>query len=87
MKKRRINLKNTPKVKEYNRALRIGSKIQHVVQHNGAWAVKRSGASRATGIYDRQDIAINKAIRIAKNYGTSVVVHGRDGRIRDIRRP
>jgi len=87
MKKRRISLKNTPKVREYNQALRIGSKIQHVVQHNGAWAVKRSGASRVTKVYDKQNTAINKAIEIAKNCGTSVIVHGRDGRIRDIRRP
>jgi len=87
MIKRRVNLKNTPKVREYNRALRNGSKIQHVVQHNGAWAVKRSGASRATGAYSKQDIAINRATKIAKNYGTSVVIHGRDGKIRDIKRP
>ena len=87
MKKRKIRLKNTAKVKKYNQALQNGSRIQHVVRHNGSWAVKRSGASRATGIYDSQGVAINKAVEIAKNYGTSVIIHGKDGRIRDIKRP
>jgi len=87
MKKRNVNLKNTQRVKQYNRAIRASSKIQHVLRHENGWAVKKSGASKASGVYKKQSVAVNKAIKVAKNYGTSVLVHGRDGKIRDIKRP
>ncbi|MBU4210268.1 DUF2188 domain-containing protein [Patescibacteria group bacterium] len=85
MKKKNINLKNTQKVKQYNKALRASSKIQHVVQHQNGWAVKKSGANRASAVYEKQSTAIDRATIVAKNYGTSVLVHGRDGKIRNIR--
>ncbi|MBL7078551.1 DUF2188 domain-containing protein [Candidatus Shapirobacteria bacterium] len=87
MKKKSVSLKNTQKVRQYNRALRASSKIQHVVRHENGWAVKKSGASRASGVYEKQSVAVNRAMRVAKNYGTSVLIHGRDGKICDIRRP
>lgn len=84
MNKRRIKLKSTPRVREYNRALRRGSKIKHVVKHENGWAVKRSGAKRASGVFETQDVAVKSALKMAKNSGTSVVVHRGDGRIRDV---
>lgn len=58
-------------------------KGQHVVPSGGKWSVRRAGASRATVTYDTQEEAIEKARDIARNQGTELYVHGRDGRIRE----
>ena len=86
MKRYKVKLKDTQQIREYNRALRSGSKTQHVVKHDNGWAVKRSGAAKASVVYEKQSIAINKATKIARNYSSNIVIHGRDGRIRDVRR-
>ncbi|MEZ5001667.1 MAG: DUF2188 domain-containing protein [Chitinophagales bacterium] len=56
---------------------------QHVVPHEEGWAVKGEGNERYTAVYKYQDDAIDRAKDIAKNYGSSVVIHGKDGRVRD----
>ena len=48
------------------------------------WAVVRPGASRATGTFLTQQDAIKKARQLAKNTHFRVVIHGKDGRIRDV---
>lgn len=59
------------------------SKDQHVVPYDGNWAVKGAGNNRVTSIHQKQSSAINSARRIAINVKSEVVIHGRDGRIRD----
>jgi uncharacterized protein YdaT len=59
------------------------AKNQHVVPQSGRWAVKADGGKRASRIVGTQKEAIDVARRIARNQGTDVVIHGRDGRIRD----
>lgn len=56
---------------------------QHVVPHEEGWAVRGEGNSRITASYKYQDDAIHRAREIAKNYGADVIIHGKDGRIRD----
>ncbi len=56
---------------------------QHVVPHDEGWAVRGEGNTRVTATYKYQDDAIDRARNIAKNYRSDVVIHGRDGRIRD----
>ena len=56
---------------------------QHVVPHSGDWGVKGAGNSRLTSIYDTQSEAISAAREIAINQQSEVVIHGRDGKIRD----
>lgn len=56
---------------------------QHVVPRDGKWAVKAAGGKKATGVYGTQRKAIAAAKGIAKRQGTELVIHGRDGRIRD----
>jgi uncharacterized protein YdaT len=54
----------------------------HVVRNtNGGWSVKKSGSSKASGTYKTQKDAVKSASQISKKQGTSVVVHGKDGRI------
>jgi hypothetical protein len=59
------------------------AKNQHVVPHNGKWAVKGDGNQRFSRVVATQAEALDLARRIARNQGVDVVIHGRDGRIRD----
>jgi len=56
---------------------------QHVVPHEEGWAIKGAGNEKYTAIFDNQADAIDRARDIAINYGSSVVIHRKDGSIRD----
>lgn len=56
---------------------------QHVVPKGNDWAVRGAGNTRATSITSTQSEAIRIARDIAINNRSEVVIHGRDGRIRD----
>lgn len=58
-------------------------KNQHVVPHEGGWAVRREGSEKVTRITRTQKEAIDIAHQIAQNQGSEVVIHRRNGRIRD----
>lgn len=58
-------------------------KNQHVVPHDGEWAVKKEGSGRATTVVPTQKEAIEKAKEIAKNQNVELLIHGRDGQIRE----
>ena len=58
---------------------------QHVVPHPEGWAVKGAGNEKYTAIYDTQDEAIERARQIAIGYRASVIIHRKDGSIRDRR--
>lgn len=56
----------------------------HVVPHkDGGWATKKEGSSRAGSRHSTQRDAIDKARDQAKRERTEVVIHRKDGRIRD----
>ncbi|MCP5472468.1 MAG: DUF2188 domain-containing protein [Sinobacteraceae bacterium] len=55
----------------------------HVVKHEGGWATRREGSERAGGVYDTQREAIHHAKGQAQRERVEVVIHGRDGKIRD----
>lgn len=56
---------------------------QHVVPNNGNWQVKREGAERATKNFTRQQEAIDYARGIANNQQGELIIHRRNGTIRD----
>ena len=56
---------------------------QHVVPRDERWAVQGAGADRATAVVDTQREAVERAREIARKQGTEVLIHGRDGRIRE----
>ena len=58
-------------------------KNQHVVPADGLWGVRGEGNSRLTSIHETQAEAIVAAREIAINQRSEVVIHRRDGRIRD----
>jgi uncharacterized protein YdaT len=58
-------------------------KNQHVVKHSHGWAVKGSGNEKATRVVDNQQAAIQIAREIAINQGAELIIHGRNGKIRE----
>jgi hypothetical protein len=55
---------------------------QHVVPQNGRWVVRKTGSKRATSIHSTQAEAVKAASRIARNQRSEVIIHSRNGRIR-----
>ena len=61
----------------------MASKNQHVVPHRDGWAVKGAGNQRASSVHRTQRQAIDAAREIARNQQSELVIHRKDGRIRD----
>lgn len=59
------------------------AKNQHVVPHNGAWAVRGAGNSRLTSRHETQAEAIAAARNIARNNGSELFIHGMNGQFRE----
>lgn len=58
-------------------------KNQHVVPNNDKWAIKGEGNSKYTKITQTQGEAIEIAREIARNQQSELVIHRKDGTIRD----
>ncbi len=56
---------------------------QHVTPRGNQWQVKGAGNSKATKIVSTQKEAISYARSIAKNQHSELVIHGKNGRIRE----
>ena len=56
---------------------------QHVVPNGKNWQVKAEKATKATKNFNTQKAAIAYAKDIAKNQQSELVIHGKDGKIRD----
>jgi len=61
----------------------MSGKNQHVVPHNGDWAVRGAGNTRVTTVHETQREAIEQARTIAQNQGSELLIHGRNGQIRE----
>lgn len=58
-------------------------KDQHVVPStSGGWAIRRSGAERASKVFDTQQKAVEHARAVAKKEHGELYIHGKDGTIR-----
>lgn len=68
------------KIKRYRKIM--GENL-HVVPRTDGWAVRAEGSSRATSTHDSQREAIEAARKLAKEAATQLVIHRRDGRIRE----
>lgn len=55
----------------------------HVVKHPDGWATKRDGAERAGKVTPTQKEAIDAGRRTTQREGGELVIHGRDGKIRE----
>lgn len=55
---------------------------QHVVPKDRRWAVRSSGASRASRVFQKQSAAVTYARHLAQKESSEVYIHRRDGTIR-----
>ena len=53
------------------------------MRHSDGWAVKKSGSSRATKVFDTQNEAYSFGREVAINQNTELFLHGRNGQIRE----
>lgn len=58
-------------------------KNQHVVPHGNEWAVRGAGNKKVTSTFDTQQEAFERAKEIATNQQSEVLIHGRNGQIRE----
>lgn len=58
-------------------------KNQHIVPHGDGWAVRGAGNSRVTSVHSTQAEAYDAGRRIAINQEAELLVHGRNGQIRE----
>lgn len=61
----------------------MSKKNQHVVPHNGQWAVRGAGNSKVTKIVPTQTEARSIARQISMNQGSEMLVHRPNGQIRE----
>ena len=55
----------------------------HIVPSSGKWAVKEAGKDKPLKVTRTQKEAISYGRGVAKQKKTELVIHGRDGKIRD----
>jgi uncharacterized protein YdaT len=60
----------------------MSGKNQHVIPHDGGWAVRGEGNGRVTSVHDTQREAIERGREIAQNQASELLIHGENGRIR-----
>ena len=61
----------------------MSKKNQHVVKHSDGWAVRGAGNEKVTKVVRTQQEAIDVAKTIAKNQGSELFIHGKNGQIRE----
>lgn len=61
----------------------MSKKNQHVVKHSDGWAVRGAGNVKVTRVVQTQQDAIKIAKTIAKNQGSELFIHGKNGKIRE----
>jgi len=55
----------------------------HVTTHSDGWQVRREGAERASSTHDTKAEAIERGRELARQEKVELVIHRRDGQIRD----
>jgi hypothetical protein len=58
-------------------------KSWHVVPHANGWAVRREASTRVRSVHATKHEAVKTGRRLARSEGGELIVHRRDGRIRD----
>src|SRR5699024_11273140 len=54
-------------------------KGEHVIAHEDGWAVQAQDAKQPSNVYDNKKDASKRAKEVAKNKGTDVTIHKKDG--------
>ena len=57
---------------------------QHVVLHEGKWAIRTEGSEKLTSVHDTQEEAIARARERAHRLGTTLFIHDAHGRFKKV---
>lgn len=60
---------------------------QHVVPHDGKWAVRPEHGKKVSSTYFWRLSAVRRAREIAKNYHSDLVIHDSNGKISSVSKP
>ncbi len=55
----------------------------HITKTGNQWKVLTAGAEKASALFDTQKEAIERGTEIAQNRKSEILIHGRDGKIRE----
>jgi hypothetical protein len=69
--------------RQIDEAYIMAGKNQHVVPHANGWVVRGAGNSRVTSVHETQREAAKEARAIAQGQSSELLIHGRNGRIRE----
>lgn len=61
----------------------MAKKTNHVVPSSSGWAVKKSGASRASKIFETKDKAVHYGVKLSKSEKTELYIHKQNGMIQN----
>ena len=61
----------------------MSKKNVHIVPNESGWAVKREGQKQPLSRHRTQESADRAGRPVARRDGVELVIHGRDGKIRD----
>ena len=56
----------------------------HIVKHMGGWNVKQENTHVPEARFETQAEAIGYGISLARHEAVSLIIHGRDGRFREV---
>lgn len=74
---------NNPHIKAYTVAVKKGFKALHISPSQGGWIVKKAQSSSVFRVFDKKDDAVRYGTKIAKGQRAELIIHGKDGRIRE----
>lgn len=58
-------------------------KGEHVAPHDNGWAVQSEDAKQPSDVFDTKSAAVKRGKEIARNKGTGLTLHRKDGTIED----
>ncbi len=61
----------------------MAKKSNHVVPSSAGWAVKKSGAERASRVFETKDKAVDYGRELSKTEKTELFIHKSNGMIQD----
>ncbi|MFD2925044.1 DUF2188 domain-containing protein [Halobacillus naozhouensis] len=76
-------LRNREKGDQSSSRPELLDKGEHVVSHENGWAVQAEDAKQPSDVFENKQDAVDRAKEVAKNKGTSVIIHKQDGSIQD----
>lgn len=74
---------NNPHIKAYTVAVKNGFKSLHISPSKDGWVVKKVQSPGTSHIFVKKEDAVKFGTKIAKNQRSELIIHGKDGRIKE----